>query len=99
VPPRRLPDEVIANSLTYAKEVSRGILAYAKADGYNKISNYPRYAPLNTEGSWYPTPPGFFPPVEPYFNTVRPFTLDSGSQFKPAPPAPFSPDKAPRSTR
>jgi len=87
------PEEVIGNSLAYAREVSRGILAYAKADGYNKISNYPRYSPLTTAGSWYPTPPGFFPPVEPYFHTVRPFTLDSASQFKPVPPVAFSPDK------
>ncbi len=54
------PEEVIANSLTYAQAVSRDILAYAKADSYNKISNFSRYAPLNKEGSWYPTPPGFF---------------------------------------
>jgi hypothetical protein len=86
-------EEVIGNSLEYAKVVSRDILAYAKADSYNKISNFTRYSPLNAEGSWYPTPPGFFPPVEPYFNTVRPFTLDSGSQFKPVPPVPFSKDK------
>lgn len=87
------PEEVIENSLAYAQDVSRQILAYARADGYNKISNYPRYTPLGAEGSWYPTPPGFFAPVEPYFNTVRPFVLDSAAQFKPAPPVPFSKDK------
>jgi hypothetical protein len=31
--------------------------------------------------------------VEPYFNTVRPFTLDTCIQFKPAPPIAFSTDK------
>jgi hypothetical protein len=31
--------------------------------------------------------------VEPYFRTVRPFTLDTSSQFRPAPPVPFSEDK------
>ena len=85
--------EIIDNSLVYAKAISAQILAYAKADKYNKISNYPRYTPSNTEGSWYPTPPGYFAPVEPYFNTVRPFTLDSAQQFKPAPPVAFSKDK------
>jgi hypothetical protein len=34
------PEEVIGNSLDYAKVISRDILAYAKADGYNKISNF-----------------------------------------------------------
>jgi hypothetical protein len=87
------PEPVIINSLQYAQQVSGQILAYAKADKYNKISNYPRYSPLNTEGSWYPTPPAFFAPVEPYFNTIRPFTLDSCAQFKPEAPTAFSTDK------
>ena len=86
-------DEVIENSKTYAQQISKQILAYAKADRYNKISNYIRYTPLNKEGTWYPTPPGYFAPVEPYFNTVRPFLLDTCSQFKPAPPIAFSKDK------
>lgn len=86
-------DDVIENSKLYGQQISKQILAYAKADKYNKISNYPRYTPLTKEGSWYPTPPGYFAPVEPYFNTIRPFVLDSCSQFKPAPPVPFSKDK------
>ncbi|KAA5546561.1 vanadium-dependent haloperoxidase [Adhaeribacter rhizoryzae] len=86
-------EEVMANSLTYAQAISKNILAYAKADKYNRISNYPRYAPTNQEDHWYPTPPGFFAPVEPYFNTVRSFTLDTCIQFKPAPPVAFSKDK------
>jgi hypothetical protein len=86
-------DEVINNSQQYALEVSKKILAYAKADKYNKISNYPRYTPRTTEGSWFPTPPGFFAPVEPYFNTIRPFILDSCTQFKPVPPVAFSTNK------
>jgi hypothetical protein len=86
-------DELIQHSQQYAQEVSRQILAYAKADKYNRISNYARYTPLEQEGAWYPTPPGFFAPVEPHFNTVRPFTLQSAAQFIPAPPAPFSKEK------
>ena len=88
-----LSEDVIVNSLSYAKEVSKSILAYAKADRYNRISNYPRYTPVGSAGSWYPTPPGYFAPVEPYFNTVRPFTLDTCTQFKPAAPVAFSTGK------
>ncbi|WP_421827425.1 vanadium-dependent haloperoxidase [Larkinella sp.] len=87
-------DEVIEQSATYALEVSKQMLKYAKADQYNRISNFPRYTPSEKAGSWYPTPPGYFAPVEPYFNTVRPFTLDSAAQFKPAPPAAYSTDKS-----
>jgi len=86
-------EEVVLESKQYGLKVSKQILKYAKADKYNRISNYPRYAPDEIKGSWYPTPPGYFPPVEPYFKTIRAFTLDSSSQFRPAPPAPFSEDK------
>lgn len=84
---------LLDQSLAYAQAVSAQILAYAKSDRYNRISNYPRYTPLGEEGTWYPTPPGYFAPVEPYFNTIRSFTLDSAAQFKPEPPAAFSTDK------
>jgi hypothetical protein len=85
--------QILDNSLAYAQQVSAQILKYAKADKYNRISNFPRYTPKDTEGSWYPTPPAYMAPVEPYFNTIRPFTLDSATQFKPAPPVAFSKEK------
>ena len=86
-------EETINNSMAYAQAISKEILAYAKADGYNKISNLPRYTPRTDAGYWYPTPPAFMAAVEPYFKTVRPFTLDSSSQFKPIPPVAYSPTK------
>ncbi|MEO6453493.1 MAG: vanadium-dependent haloperoxidase [Ginsengibacter sp.] len=85
--------DVIDKSLQYAKAISNSILEYAKADRYNRISNYTRYTPTDTPGCWYPTPPGYFAPVEPFFNTIRPFTLDTSNQFRPAPPASFSTNK------
>lgn len=85
-----LDESMVKSSKSYAHAISQQILAYANTDGYNKISNLPRYTPLKTDGSWYPTPPGFLAPVEPYFNTVRPFTLDSAAQFKPLPPVTYS---------
>jgi hypothetical protein len=92
----RLPGftgEIVQNSQRYAMAVSKKILAYAKADNYNKISNYARYTPVNSEGCWYPTPPAYLPAVEPWFKTVRPFVLDSCSQFLVPAPTPFSKEK------
>ncbi|TXI34139.1 MAG: phosphatase PAP2 family protein [Niabella sp.] len=86
-------DHTISQSLHYASQVSKKVLLYAKADGYNLISNYPRYTPVKGEGYWFPTPPAFLSAVEPYFNKVRSFTLDSASQFIPPPPAVFSTNK------
>ncbi len=78
---RGLSKAIAENSELYADNVSQQILKYAKEDGYVDISNYPRYEPSGKPGSWYPTPPAFIAAVEPYFNTVRPFTLDSASQL------------------
>lgn len=86
-------DEVIANSQSYADQVRKQVMAYAKKDRYDRISNYPRYTPIADEGSWYPTPPAYFAPVEPYFNTVRPFFIDSAEAYKSTPPVPYSKDK------
>ena len=84
---------VVESSMQYALYISKQILAFAKADNYNRISNFIRYTPVYKEGSWYPTPPAYLAAVEPYFNTVRSFTLDSCSQFKPIPPVAFSKKK------
>jgi len=86
-------EQTLEHSQKYAEQISQQLLKYAKKDRYNRISNYSRYQAKNQEGQWYPTPPGYFAPVEPYFATVRPFTLDTCSQFKPAPPVAFSRDK------
>ncbi|MCA0398248.1 MAG: vanadium-dependent haloperoxidase [Bacteroidetes bacterium] len=76
-------EDMINASLRYATFTAKQVLAYAKADGYNKISNFPRYSSSNTDSSWFPTPPGYIAAVEPYFNSIRPFTLDSARQFRP----------------
>lgn len=86
-------EEVINNSRRYASAVSKKILAYAKADHYNLISNYARYTPIARDGCWYPTPPAYLPAVEPYFNTVRTLALDSCMQFPARPPVAFSTGK------
>lgn len=86
-------DEAIDSSKHYAQVISKKIMAYAKADKYNRISNYRKYTPKQTPGSWDPTPPSYMVPVEPYFNTIRPLTLDSAAQFVPDSPIPFSTDK------
>jgi len=88
-----LSDQQINASIARSSEVSKFILAYAQGDLYKNISNYPRYTPRQEEGYWYPTPPAYFAPVEPYFNTIRPFTLEGPAQFKPILPVAFSSER------
>jgi len=88
-----LDEEIINGSVIYANVITAAILKYAREDGYRNFSDYPRYSPLNNEGSWFPTPPGYIAAVEPYFGKLRPFFIDSVVRFIPPPPAPFNKDK------
>jgi hypothetical protein len=88
----QLSEREIAQQVRFAMEVARQVVAYAATDGYNKLSTFTRYTPRKEEGYWYPTPPAYMGAVEPQWETVRPFFLDSATQFAPAPPAPFSMD-------
>jgi hypothetical protein len=87
-------EETITGSINYAAAITDQVLKYARDDGYRSFSDYPRYTPLNEEGCWFPTPPGYIAAIEPYFGKLRPFFLDSGSQFIPPLPAPFSKNKS-----
>ncbi len=84
-----LADDVAEASRQYAQAVAQAVLKYAKQDGYYRISDRPRYAPVAGAGHWYPTPPAFLPPVEPYFGTIRSFLLDSAAELRPRPPVAF----------
>ncbi|TPG66569.1 vanadium-dependent haloperoxidase [Hymenobacter nivis] len=88
---RGMPAEMVAASQQYAQAVATAVLAYAKQDGYYRLSDRPRYTPSAGAGYWYPTPPAFLPPVEPYFGTLRPFVLDSAAPLGPRPPQAFDP--------
>ncbi|MDJ1483726.1 vanadium-dependent haloperoxidase [Cytophagaceae bacterium YF14B1] len=93
----KLSQTQINSNKTYAEAVAMQVLAYAKSDGYNKLSTYKRYTPNKEEGHWYPTPPEYMAPVEPYWPTVRSFFIDSSKHyFNPARPASFS--KEPQSS-
>ncbi len=88
----RLDQQSAAAHQQYAEAVAQQVLQYAKTDGYNKLSTYTQYSPTQQEGAWYPTPPAYIAAVEPNWESIRSFFLDSATQFAPPPPAPFSLD-------
>jgi hypothetical protein len=49
----------------------------------------PKYSVTAAAGRWSPTPPAYMDAVEPNWARIRPFVLDSVSQFKPEPAYPF----------
>jgi len=76
-------------TVVLADSVVKQIMRYVARDGFNRLNNYPRYIVKNGDGFWKPTPPVFMAPIEPHWNRVRTFVLDSAQQCKIAPPAPF----------
>jgi hypothetical protein len=87
-----VPADVIERSRAYGDSVGKRVLAWANVDGYNKIVASASYVIPKGRGMWEPTPPDFADPVDPFWNTIRPFSMTSPGQFKPVPPLPFSTD-------
>lgn len=87
-----LSERQVAQNVKFALEVADQVMNYASTDGYGRLSTFTRYTPLKGEEYWYPTPPVFMGAVEPNWETVRTFFLESAEQFSPPEPAPYSRD-------
>ncbi len=83
----------IKASLAFANELADIVVDYSRTDGYSKLTSLIGYTPKVGEGFWYPTPPAYIEAVEPHWTTIRPFFLDSSTQFAPSPPVEFDMDK------
>ena len=81
-----LPDEVFDRSVAYGDAVAQHVLAWSKTDRFLERLGQPKYSVVDEQGRWVPTPPGYMDAAEPAWATLRPFALDSASQFRPPPP-------------
>ncbi|WP_420152883.1 vanadium-dependent haloperoxidase [Siphonobacter sp.] len=88
------PQPAIDAAIAAAQVMAKHVLAYALTDRYNQLSTRLRYRPAKGEGYWYPTPPGYIEAIEPHWKTIRPFLIDSCSQFVPQRPVTFSRDSS-----
>lgn len=81
-------------SLKYANKVSHHVIAWAKKDNYAQTRTMPKFSvQTEDESRWIPTPPDYMEAIEPNWNKMRTFVLDSASLFKPERPTPFSMEK------
>lgn len=87
-----MPAEIFDNSITYGKQVAEHIISWARNDQYKETRALPLYRVRNDASSWKPTPPAYIKAIEPNWNKLRTFAIDSAAQFKPAPPPIFSTD-------
>ncbi|PTX18149.1 PAP2 superfamily protein [Pontibacter mucosus] len=88
----RVPKDVFNRSLRYGQAAAKSILAYAAEDGYKQTRGY-RHTVSQAPGRWVPTPPAYMDAVEPFWSRIRPFVLDSSSQFAPGTAVAFDTDK------
>jgi hypothetical protein len=76
-----------AKTIALADSLVAQLMRYVARDRFNKLNNMPRYVLKQGDGYWKPTPPVFMAPIEPHWNSLRTFILDSAQQYKPQPPA------------
>ena len=85
-----MPSEIYENSIKYGQAVAAHTLAWAEGDNYKETRTYPKYSVLDVKGRWKPTPPAYMEAIEPHWNKIRPFVIDSATQFIPVRPTPYS---------
>jgi hypothetical protein len=88
-----MPEEVFERSVEYGTKVADHVLAWSGKDNYKQTRSFPKYSIESSPATWKPTPPAYMDAVEPHWNKIRPFIIDSPAQFKPVDPTAFSLDK------
>lgn len=88
-----IPNEIYNNSISYGNQVAKHILTWASKDNYSQTRSLPKFSVKSDEASWKPTPPSYLKAVEPNWNKIRPFLIDSAQQFRPLLATPFSTNK------
>ena len=88
-----VPDDVFERTVSYGVAVADHIMAWSSKDNYKQSRSFPKYSIQSDPETWKPTPPAYMDAVEPHWNKIRPFAIDSATQFIPARPTPFSIDK------
>jgi hypothetical protein len=77
-----MPDEVYQRSIEYGQQIAQAVLTWASKDNYKQSRGFERYTVTNLPGTWVPTPPDYMDAIEPHWNTIRTFVLDSCNQFQ-----------------
>ncbi|MEL6809777.1 MAG: vanadium-dependent haloperoxidase [Bacteroidota bacterium] len=78
-------------SKSYGLAVADHVGQWMDKDNYKQTRTMPKFSIQTDDPSrWQPTPPAYMDGIEPHWNKIRPFVLDSAAQFKPAPPPAFS---------
>jgi hypothetical protein len=87
----KVNEEELSVSREYGLHVADHIAQWMDKDNYKQTRTMPKFTVDTDDPSrWQPTPPAYMDGIEPHWNKIRTFVMDSASQFKPLPPPPFS---------
>ena len=86
----RLSEKVYNNSVEFGEAVAKAVMARMASDNYKKTRALEKYYGSREDGKWQPTAPDYLDGTEPYWNQIKPLTMDSASQFLPPPPPSFN---------
>lgn len=84
-----VPQDIYDRSMAYGEAVAKHIIAWSDGDNYKQTRTYPKFTITEESGRWQPTPPDYMDGIEPHWNKIRPFIIDSATQFIPVPPTEF----------
>ena len=84
-------EKVFLVSEAYGMKVAQHVKEWMMLDNYAETRSMPKFTvKTEDESRWQPTPPSYMDGIEPHWMKIRPFVIDSSSQFKPVPPPEFS---------
>lgn len=86
-------ESTIKNSLELGDSIALACNNRAAADGFAASKALPNYIFSNQPGKWKPTPPEFRSALEPHWETLQTFLVDSASQFSQSFEIPYSTEK------
>ena len=89
-----MPPEVYERSMLYGEQVARHILEWSRSDQYAETRSAPKFTiDSRSPSRWQPTPPMYADALEPHWNQLRTWVIDSASHFPSDPPVRFSSGK------
>ena len=84
-------EESFLDSKEYGMQVVAHFKEWIQKDNYKETRTMPKYSVYSEDPSrWQPTPPSYMDAIEPHWASIRPFAIDSASQFRPGPHPDFS---------
>lgn len=85
-----MDEETIAASDRMAATVADGMAPWMKADGYTHTRTLQRFTSTSRPGSWSETPPDYTAALEPHWQHIRPFIIESAAAYVVPPMYPYS---------